>query len=246
MPFDHSRQIKPFEISRVSAAVRSLTKQASTTEELASSITRVLFDSLTVEPSGEKACSLVRFFRTVDFHLLESDLQEHVRKIAGNRKPNDRCLTLFGTAGVEEQWNDRKRSVGHSAIPLLSAEMVAELPMISRLFTQLGIEISSLFEASRSGKLKFTDPADRDYNIFYVQDAQNSEFIPAKSSFVKPYGIRTVIGYGSILPDGDLYAVILFFKIVIPEAALKQFTALALSTTIAVLSLPDSSLFSSQ
>ncbi len=156
----------------------------------------------------------------------------------------DRCLTLFGTAGVEDQWNDRRQSVSHAVIPLLSPEMVAASPMIARLFTQLGIEISSLFEVNRAEKLKFTDPTDRDYNIFYVPDAQTSQFIPAKSGFVIPYSIRTVVGYGSVLPDGDLYVVILFFKVLIPEAVLKQFTALALSTTIAVLSLSESNLFS--
>lgn len=227
----------------VSAAVRKLARASGSIEELAMSMTALLYESLTTDPGQHKACALVRFFRTVDYQHLEPRLQEKVTKLSGQRKPDDRCLTLFGTAGLEESWNRREGSVGHAAIPLLSPVMVAESPMISRLLTQLGIEISSLFVANRAEKLKFTDPQDRDYNIFYVPDAQVSPFIPSKAEFVQPYAIRTVIGFGSLLPDGDLYAVILFFRVLIPEVVLKQFTALALSATIAVLSIADDKLF---
>jgi hypothetical protein len=116
--------------------------------------------------------------------------------------------------------------------------------MIARLITQLGIEISTLFTAPKSQKMQFIDPKDRDYNIFYVPDAQTSPFIPAKANFVTTYSIRSVIGYGSLLPNGDLYAVVMFFRVLLPDHIPMRFVALALSTTIAVLSTPNEVIFS--
>jgi hypothetical protein len=236
-------KLKHFDITKASAYVRSVAKRSQSLEDLAISTTGYLFDSLTTEPGSLRACALVRFFRTVDFQFLEPRLQKIVTDSSGPKKPTDKCLTLLGTAGLEENWNRRQDSAGHQVIPLISQAMVEESPMIARLITQLGIEISTLFEASKSQKMQFIDPKDRDYNIFYVPDAQTSPFIPAKDDFVVPHAIRSVIGYGSLLPNGDLYAVIMFFRILLPDGIPKQFIALALSTTIAVLSIANESIF---
>jgi two-component system, NtrC family, sensor kinase len=238
-----SEQLKSFDITAASAFVRSLAKSAENMEDLAVATTRYLFESLKTDPGLHKACALVRFFRTIEFQYLEPRLQTLVIEASGKKKPSDRCLTLLGTTGMEKNWNRRQDSTGHQVIPLVSPEMVEESPMIARLITQLGIEISSLFTAPKSPRMHFNDPKDRDYNIFYVPDATESPFIPSKSGFVIPYSIRSVIGYGSLLPSGDLYAVIMFFRILLPERIPKQFTALALSTTIAALSVPADALF---
>ncbi|HEY9681052.1 MAG TPA: hypothetical protein V6C86_05655 [Oculatellaceae cyanobacterium] len=240
-----SEQLKPFDITGASAYVRGLAKMSTSMEDLAVATTRYLFDSLTTEPGSLKACALVRFFRTIEFQHLEPRLQTMVCDATGKKRPTDKCLTLLGSAGLEEKWNRRQDSTGHQVIPLISPEIVEESPMIARLITQLGIEISTLFTAPKSQKMQFNDPKDRDYNIFYVPDAQTSPFIPAKSEFVFPYSIRSVIGFGSLLPNGDLYAVVLFFRVLLPDLIPKQFTALALSTTIAVLSTPNEAIFSS-
>jgi hypothetical protein len=222
--------------------VRRLAKNAPSTEVLADSLTRTIFEQLTTEPDEEKACALVRLFRTVQYQDLNTELKKRARTMFPKVSATSRFLVLLGTSGFNLAWNSRKTSNGHQLIPLLSAEMIAKTPMIARLFSQLGIEISTLLSAS-SSKIDFADPADRDYNMFFVSDARGSQFIPSQSEFVIPCGIRSVVGYGSLLPNGEFYAVIMFFRVLLPETALKRFSSLALSTTIALLSSPEASLF---
>jgi hypothetical protein len=237
-----TQTLRLFNISECSAAVRALAKNASSLEILADSLTKTIYEHLTTEPDEEKACALVRLFRTVEYQDLNAELKKRVRAVHAKVGPTSKFLVLLGTSGSDPAWNSRKLSKGHQLIPLLSAEMIAKTPMIARLFSQLGIEISTLLSAS-SAKIDFADPADRDYNMFFVHDARGSQFIPSQAEFVIPCGIRSVIGYGSLLPNGEFYAVVMFFRVLLPETALKRFNSLALSTTIALLSAPEARLF---
>jgi two-component system NtrC family sensor kinase len=241
---DKSEQtLRLFDISKCSAPIRSLAKKAVSIENLAESITKTIYEQLATEPDEQKACALVRLFRTVRYQDLNPELKKKARTGYLKVNPTSKFLVLLGTAGFQPDWNSRKSSKGHQLIPLLSADIIAKTPMIARLFSQLGFEISALLNAS-STKIDFADPADRDYNMFFVQDAKGSQFIPSQTEFVIPCGIRSVVGYGSLLPDGEVYAVVMFFRVLLPETALKRFIPLALSTTIALLSAPEGRLFS--
>lgn len=55
-------------------------------------------------------------------------------------------LALIGTAGTDPGWNDRKRSVGHLAIPLVSSRLIARVPLVAALFEQLGVGLDWLHE----------------------------------------------------------------------------------------------------
>jgi two-component system NtrC family sensor kinase len=238
-----TEQLRPFNITEAAAHIRGLGKAAHSMEELACETTSYLFDDLITEPGHHKACALVRFFRTIEFQYLEPYLQSQIIEKSGRMQATDKFLVLLGTSGLERHWNRRQLSAEHQAIPIMSPEMVEQSPMIARLITQLGFEISTLFSTARSPKMRFNDPQDRDYNIFYEPDARTSPFIPSKADFVMPYAIRSVIGYGSLLPSGDLYAVIMFFRVLLQDTIAQKFTTLALSTTIAALSLPTDAIF---
>jgi hypothetical protein len=58
--------------------------------------------------------------------------------------PTTPTLALIGTAGIDPGWNDRKRSVGHLAIPMVSKELVARMPLVASLFDQLGVGLDWL------------------------------------------------------------------------------------------------------
>lgn len=235
-------ELNPFCIIECANALRILGKSIGSLEELGQAIADQLYAKLFTQRSNKKACALVRFFRTIEFQHLTEELQQKVIASHGAVKKTDKFLTLLGTAGDASEWNDRKKSAGHQVIPLLSAEMISASPMIASLVSQLGIEVSSLLkDASR--ELTFKNPVDRDYNIFYVADAHKSPIIPSQATFVEPYKIRSVVGYGSLLSNGHFYAVIMFYKIGLPTRLVKQFTTLALSTTIAVLSVAQDALF---
>lgn len=230
--------LKDLDIMSAGAAVRSFGKQSKTLEELAGRITRYLY---TTEQS---AAVLVRFFYTLRYNQLEPSLQEKVVETLGYKPDEtDKCLTLLGTAGEKDEWQHRRRSRHHQAIPLLSPEMVLQLPMISRLLTQVGVEISTLFRGDLGRDKLFLDPEKWDYNVFYVPEARSSPYIPAQDDFVIPNNIRSVVGFGSSLPTGEVYVVIMFFRVHVPHTLAYAFHTLALSTTIAVLSVPADEIF---
>lgn len=60
--------------------------------------------------------------------------------------PNTPTLALIGSAGADPGWNDRKRSVGHLAIPLVSSRLIARVPLVASLFEQLDVGLDWLHE----------------------------------------------------------------------------------------------------
>jgi hypothetical protein len=143
-----------------------------------------------------------------------------------------RCLTLLATAGDRPEWNFPENSVAHRAIPLVSKEIVSRAPMISSLMQQLGVEIDALLDTS-AGLL--VESAASSFNVFYVPDASGSPYIPAQREFVDPAGIRSVLGFGGMLPHGEIFVVILFAKVTIPRETAELFRTLALNVKMAAL-----------
>jgi hypothetical protein len=118
-----------------------------------------------------------------------------------------KCLTLLATAGEKPDWNTRQKSNGHKAIPLPSKEFVERLPMIANLISQLKLEISKVLKPGPDFML---DAGDSDHGVFYIPNAEDSEMIPDQENFVKPQGLKSVLGFGGVLPSGNFFAVILF------------------------------------
>ncbi len=210
---------------RLGLSLRPATDGLNTMEDAASVLTKLFYEQL-VDGSGNRACALVRFYKTHAFGELPLQLKRFAAKSLTPLTPRDdmNCLTLLATAGDEEAWNSRTRSRGHQAIPLVSPEVVEEAPMISQLIKQFGMDVR---EVVRPGERVVRDLQGRNYGVFYVPVAQGSPYIPAQSDFVLPYGIQSVLGFGGTLASGDLFAVILFSKVSIPEPVTEQFRRLA-------------------
>ena len=81
---------------------------------------------------------------------LPADLQGFARNVLKRKpaSPNVKCLTLLGTAGSRPEWNSRRRSLGHQAIPLESVGMVEQAPMVSQLIRQLGLDVAAVVSPS--------------------------------------------------------------------------------------------------
>src|SRR5205807_7868251 len=60
-------------------------------------------------------------------------------------------------------------------------------------------------------------------------------FVPVQREFVIPYGVRSVLGFGSLLPSGNLFVVVLFTKVFLSRSTADLFKPLALSTRLALL-----------
>ncbi|HEY6844109.1 MAG TPA: hypothetical protein VI391_08080 [Thermoanaerobaculia bacterium] len=228
--------LKNFGLSDVvecSAALRRITSDASSMEDAASKIVTYLYDQLLV---GEHpALALVRFFKTHSFDALQPQQKKFALNIAKGIEPPPgmKCLTLLATRGDEPDWNSRLKSRGHAAIPLPSEKIVQNAPMISQLITQLGLDIGTLI--SPVDRNTILDLAQRSYNVFYVPEAKGSPYIVAQNDFVVPYRIRSVLGFGGMLPSGNLFAVIMFSKEHIDRETADMFANVALAAKLAVL-----------
>lgn len=222
------------DMTRCGIELRKLGAGASSAEEVADRIVRFLHESLRAQGGEEAACVLVRLFVTMTYAELEADQQEFVASVLGHApdRPTTKCLTLLATAGEVPAWNSRRASLGHSALPLASEESVARSPMIAQLIRQLGVEVGALISADPS---LVVDADQHNYNVFHVPDAEGSPYIPAQREFVIPYGVRSVLGFGGLLPSGELYATVLFSKAPIPRATAELFRTLALNVKVAML-----------
>lgn len=216
------------------AAVRRAGEGAGSMEEAAQAVVRYLRDHLVDKDTGEPACPLVRFYKTHRYDDLPVELQDTARTTAGNRRvaPDVNCLTLLASAGDVDEWNDRRRSRHHQVVPLGSDKALEELPMVHQLVIQLGLEPRDVVEPAPE---LFADLDQRSYDVFYVPDAVGSASVPAQDDFVLPFGIRSVLGFGGVLPSGALVAAIMFSRTSISAETAELFRTMAVSIKLAVL-----------
>jgi len=217
-----------------SAALRALGDGAASMEESAANIVRYLYEHLGDGEGTERACALVRFYKTHPYGDLDPDLQAWARDILTDRAawPAMSCLVMLATVGERPEWNSRSQSAGHRAIPLPSPEVIAEAPMIYQLISQFGLDTRALLEPDPDILM---DLAQKTYNVFHVATARGSPYVPAQDDFVLPFGIESVLGFGGLFPRGELFAVILFSRVAIPRETANRFKTLALSVKLATL-----------
>jgi len=226
------------DMTRCGAELRKMGAGASSMEQVANKIVRFLYDHIVDEETGERRISLVRLFKTHPYEDLDSDLKRFAVDALGQEPevPSTKCLTLLATAGEKEEWNSRLLSKHHKTIPLPSEEMVHAFPMISNLVGQFGLEVTEFLDPSPSMML---DIDQRTYNVFHVGDAVGSEFIVDQESFVIPMGIASTVGFGGMLPSGNLFAVIMFCKAPVDAVVASMFRTISLSAKLALLPFED-------
>jgi hypothetical protein len=201
-------------------------------EAAAGRIVRYLYDELG-DGSGERACALVRLYKTHPFESLEPGLQDYVEGLLEEPpQPGLRCLTLLASAGTEPAWNDRRSSIGHQAIPLASESMVRQLPMVTQLITQLGLELGTVLSPDPDRALELSK---RTYDVFHVATAAGSPYIPAQDGFVVRHSIESALGFGGMLYTGDFYAVVLFSRVPISADTAQLIKILAIAMRVPLL-----------
>lgn len=222
------------DMTELGSSLRRIGDGAHSMEEVANRVVRYLFEHLIDGQTGARGCALVRFFKTHPYGGLDAEHREFAKAMLndGAPTPSMRCLTLLATAGDKPEWNSPRNSTGHQAIPLVSKEIVSKAPMASNLLEQLGVHVDVLLNPN-SGLLVESEPSS--FNVFYVPIASQSPYIPAQEDFVKPMGIQSVLGFGGMLPLGDIFVVILFSKAAIPRETAELFRTLALNVKIAAL-----------
>ena len=239
--FDLSR-FSLSDMTRCGMELRRLGEHASGMEEVGERTVRYFYERLRTADLAQPACVLVRVFVTQPLNALD-DGQRHFaeRLLAGvATTPTLKCLTLLATAGDEPEWNSRHTSHGHKALPLPSEESVARSPMIAQLMRQLGVDIGALIGTDSRLML---DVDQHTFNVFHVPDALGSSYIPAQQEFVVPRGVKSVLGFGGLLPNSELFATILFTRVALSRNIADLFQPLALNQKLAMLPFIDRRVF---
>ena len=220
------------DMARCGAELREAGSDASSLEIVADAIVGHLYENL--RDSKGRACSLVRLYKTLPYGELPAELRDFGRDLlpAEPLAYDTKCLTLLGTAGDLPDWNNRHASRGHRSIPLPSRKVIERIPMISQMVRQFGLELSSLLETRPE---VIHDLDQKTCNIFYVPDAHISPFIPAQAEFVIPYGIKSALGFGGVLPSGNLFAVVIFTRVQMPVETAQMFRTIALNVKMNIL-----------
>ncbi|MCP4699115.1 MAG: hypothetical protein GY862_20020 [Gammaproteobacteria bacterium] len=178
----------------------------------------------TVYREFEESLALARMFISVPYASLPEFNRKFVFSLAEEKgivaklKDDTPVLSLVGTRGRMPDWNDRRKSCGHVGIPLVSAEFVSAIPMISRLLNDLGLGLDWLEKSSDEGGLDIRTSSDI-AGTFFVrnacesEDAQKRKIIPMQD-FVKAHAIHTVFGIGGRYRLGgqNIVAAIFFTK----------------------------------
>lgn len=221
------------DLLRCGSDLKRVARDASSMEGAAEALVRYLHEEFADPETGKKSCALVRFYLTRPYGKLGPELQSFARRFPGGvpATPHMKCLVLLATAGDEPAWNSPLQSQGHRAILLPSPEIVEQAPMISQLIKQFGLGLDDLIQPSR---VLLRELEGKTYNVFHVEQALGSPYIPAQSDFVIPHEIRSVIGFGGLLPSGDLYVVIVFSHVPIPRENAEWFRSLALDVKSAI------------
>jgi hypothetical protein len=226
---------------KCSLRLRETATGAPTLEISAQRVCRFLYDELH-GPDGQRACALVRCYKTHAYGSLDPDLQSFARDALGTEvpRPTMKVLTLMATVGQSAAWNSRHLSRGHRAVPLPSPEIVEKAPMISQLIKELGLELSYALQPSPD---IVKELAGKRHGVFHVEHALGSPYIPAQQEFVERFGISSVLGFGGMMATGDLFAVILFTTVHVPSSAAERFKSLALDVKSAFSRFNDRTVF---
>ena len=144
-------------------------------------------------------------------------------------KPTTPVLSLIGTHGQGENWNDRRNSKGHVGIPLISSAFVDAIPMISRLLKELGVPMQWI-DSHDSEIIK--DTVGRYSGLFFVDDAgtttdhQGRKIIVAQE-FVSDYNVKSVFGVGRAYPGGQMLVTVVFCRDSFSRESAEEFLALS-------------------
>jgi hypothetical protein len=178
-----------------------------------------------------ESVALVRVFAVLPLKVLPAREHEFAtRLVAGDGRlaPDTAVLTLLGTRGLEPEWNDRKASRGHLAIPLLDSRFVLGAPMIAKLLSDLDVDFKGLDVGAPISTRRMLGSRN---GTFYVPDARTAQDehgrqIIAAGDFVASHQIRTVFGMGGAYLDGSLVVAILFTREVLDRLQVERFPSL--------------------
>lgn len=221
-----------------STDIRKLGDIARDADDVARRIVTYIFEEFRAPDTGAAMCALVRIFRTRRLSCLDPDEAQIARSLDLGAKPDPLILSLRASRGIRPEWNDPRLSRSHRIIPLASMTPLARTPTICNLVAQLGVP-AGIFSPSNADRSVPPTTAELDaeayVNFFHVENAPGSPFVPDQTEFVEPYGVKSELGCGGVLPRRDMFVMILFSTVRLPRSTAELFRALAASIGLALL-----------
>jgi hypothetical protein len=228
-------QLDSFDIQSMTAleqAIRECAEGLTDLGEAAQKISATMDEMIRMPGTDAPGLALSRLYITRRFGQLDKQQADFALNLAGcNLEAKTACLVLAGSSGRKQEWCEPRQSRGHLAIPLLSVETVESLPMVHRLFEQLGVDVEALLMRQLILAVKLRKEG---LGVFHVEEASRSPWVPGQE-FVCSQGVKSCIANGGVLPDGEVFTLLLFSKAPISEKAAIAFRPLALSIEIALL-----------
>ncbi|MEA5465813.1 hypothetical protein [Leptothoe sp. PORK10 BA2] len=228
-----------------SIALRNVEHQSHTMEQAANRMVRYFYENFLTPRTGQRELALVRFFKTHPYQDLNRRLQAEAQAMVPGRyiSPSTRCLLLLATMGDDPHWNVRQESRHHQAIPLIDPEFVQGAPMIAQMIQQFGLPITTVLKSNTSVA---GGPPQRAFNVFHIPTVLKSPYIPAQKEFVEPYRLKSVVGFGGMLPSNEWFAVILFSKTFIGVEIANHFRLMSAYVGMAIGSFQGDAILSSE
>lgn len=198
-------------------------------EEAAQALVGRLFDAY------RESIVLARAYVTVPFAALPERNAGWVKElaeakgVAGELSDSTPVISLVGSAGRREAWNDRRASQGHVGIPMVSASFIDAIPMMSRLMASLGGDLAWIDEGEAESGVAVSRLG-RVAGTFYVGDASTQKdaqgrIVISATDFVAEHGVKTVFGLGGAFASGQILVVLVFCSEHIPIEAVERLRA---------------------
>lgn len=226
MPAQTLSSLSFAEIEQLRAGIEAAGTQATAVEDAAAAMAKLLANM-----AGTVA--LARVFVVAPFAKLpsaERDWASALARSIGRAQALPEAtpvLTLLGTSGVEPAWNDRLRSEGHRAIPLIDRSFVEGAPMIGALLSSLKLDLGHRHD----GSIELRTVAGGLNARFLVDNAATSvdgagRLIIGAQPFVAKHQLRSVFGMGGSYVTGELAVAIVFTREELHAADVDRFTSL--------------------
>jgi hypothetical protein len=167
-------------------------------------------------PEGDPLLALVRIFRWTPVEELPADLRALTP--AGEKS----VMALTGTYGLEKAWRDRRTSANHRVVPVSKIAVPQRIPMFQEVLGQMGVDIQHLFDYG-----DIVAVTGRPYHgTFHIQDVPSSKAIVDQQSFVNPYGIQALVGFGGFMAHpthNAMYLLYAFSRVPVSVEAAQEF-----------------------
>ncbi|NIV94878.1 hypothetical protein GWN42_19325 [candidate division KSB1 bacterium] len=216
-------------VSQLWAEVLPQVREAQHLEEAAQTLAETLHSQFS------DSVVVARVFLTVPFGDLPKTNKEFVQNLAESAgaadalKADTPVLSLIGTHGQEKDWCDRRKSKGHVGIPLISADFVGAIPMISRLLKEFGVPMDFLDSHDPDVLI---ETIGQKTGLFFVEDAAKAtdaqgRKIIAAQDFVSDHNVKSVFGIGGAYDNGELFVNVVFCRDAFSRNTAEHFLTLA-------------------